>query len=78
MQTIDFDTIPLQEKFMLMEQLWESLSHEANANGFTPKWHLNELDKRQKKIERGQSSFSDFGDAKKRLYKFDCIEQKHP
>jgi hypothetical protein len=40
MQTIDFNTIPLQEKFMLMEQLWESLSHEANANGFTPKWHL--------------------------------------
>jgi len=70
MQTIDFNTIPLQEKFMLMEQLWESLSHEANAKGFTPEWHLDELDKRQRKSEAGQSTFSDFSDAKKRLESF--------
>jgi len=70
MQTLDFNTIPLQEKFMLMEQLWESLSYEANANGFTPQWHINELNKRQEKIENGESVFSDFSDAKKRLESF--------
>jgi len=70
MQTIDFNTIPLQEKFILMEQLWESLSHEANNNGFTPQWHIKELHNRQEKIEKGKSTFSDFSDAKKRLERF--------
>ena len=70
MQTIDISTIPLQEKFLLMEQLWESLSHEANHHNFTPQWHTDELKRREAKIQKGESNFNDLSEVKKRLEAF--------
>ncbi len=67
MQSLQLNQMPLSEKFLMMEKLWESLSQEATNNGFTPKWHLDVLDERALKVQRGESSFSSFYDVKKRL-----------
>ena len=66
---LNFNEISIQDKFVILEELWESMTHDAAANGFTPDWHLDILAKREKSIENSQSSFSDLEDAKKRLQK---------
>jgi len=33
---LNYDEISMQEKFMMLEQLYESMSHKAKDNGFTP------------------------------------------
>ena len=67
MQSLQLNQMPLSEKFLMMEKLWENLSQQAADNGFTPKWHLDVLDERALKAERGESSFSSLYDVKKRL-----------
>ncbi len=66
---IKYDEIPMQEKFIIMEELWENMTHNAEDNGFTPKWHLDVLASREKDIQNFSSSFSDLESAKKRLQK---------
>jgi len=45
------------------------MSHDATANGFTPKWHLDILSSREKQIENFESHFTDLKDVKERLEK---------
>ncbi|MEN4053902.1 addiction module protein [Sulfurimonas sp. NWX79] len=66
---LNYDEIPMQEKFIIMEELWENMSHQAEDNGFTPEWHLDVLANREKNIQNSQSTFSDLESAKKRLQK---------
>ena len=66
---LNYDEIPMQEKFIIMEELWENMSHQAEDNGFTPDWHLDVLANREKKIQNSQSTFSDLESAKERLQK---------
>jgi len=66
---LNYDEIPMQEKFIIMEKLWENMSHQAEDNGFTPEWHLDVLANREKNIQSSQSTFSDLESAKKRLQK---------
>jgi len=66
---LNFNEISIQDKFVILEELWESMSHDAAANGFTPQWHLDVLTQREQSIENSQSSFSNLEDAKKRLQK---------
>jgi hypothetical protein len=61
--------MPMSEKFVMLEELWENMSRDAKQNGFTPQWHLDELDKREKNIKKSKSTFSDLEDAKSRLQK---------
>jgi hypothetical protein len=46
---LNYDKIPMQEKFIIMEELWANMSHQAEDNGFTPDWHLEVLANREKK-----------------------------
>jgi len=66
---LKYDEIPMQEKFIIMEELWENMSHQAENNGFTPDWHLDVLANREKNIQNSQSTFSDLESAKERLQK---------
>jgi hypothetical protein len=66
---LNYDEIPMQEKFIIMEELWENMSHQAEDNGFTPDWHLDVLANREKKIQNSQSTFSNLESAKERLQK---------
>jgi len=53
----------------MLEELWENMSNDALSNGFTPSWHIDTLDKREKNIKNGTATFSDLEDAKNRLQK---------
>lgn len=66
---LKYDEIPMQEKFIIMEELWEDMTHNAEDNGFTPKWHLDILANRENNIKNSISSFTDLESAKKRLQK---------
>lgn len=66
---LNYDEILMQEKFIIMEELWENMSHNAQDNGFTPEWHLDVLANRKKNIKDFESSFSDLESVKKRLQK---------
>lgn len=70
MQNLNLAQMPMSEKFLMMEQLWEDLSKQATDNGFTPTWHINILNEREAKVLGGESTFSSLSDAKKRLQSF--------
>ena len=66
---LNYDEIPMQEKFIILEELWENMSHNAEDSGFTPQWHLDVLASREEGINSSQSNFSDLEEAKSRLQK---------
>jgi hypothetical protein len=67
LEALKIDHFTLEDKFMLLEELWESMKKDIKANDFTPQWHIDTLDKRQKKLESGELSFSDISTVKERL-----------
>ena len=66
---LNFNEMSIQDKFVILEELWESMIHDATANGFTPEWHLDVLAQREQSIKNSQSSFSNLEDTNKRLQK---------
>ena len=66
---LKYDEMPIQEKFIMMEELWENMTHQAKENGFTPQWHLDVLANREENIKNSESSFSDLDSAIERLQK---------
>ncbi len=66
---LKYQEIPLQEKFIILEELWQSMSQDAENSNFTPNWHLEILAKRDKQINDSKASFSDLEEAKTRLQK---------
>ncbi len=69
MSITDINSMPIAEKFLMMEQLWESMSRDAQNNGFSPSWHFDVLNDREEKIAKGTSSFSSLDEARARLQK---------
>jgi hypothetical protein len=67
LEALNIDHYTLEDKFMLLEELWESMKKDITAHDFTPQWHLDTLEERQKKIEKGELSFSDISIVKERL-----------
>jgi len=67
--SLNYDQMAISEKFTMLEELWENMSHDAQVKGFTPQWHLDELSNREKNITNEISTFSDLEEAKKRLQK---------
>ena len=70
MLAIDYSKIPMDEKFMMLENLWADMTKEVNEKGFTPSWHIEVLDDREEKLKNGTSKFYDLEDIKQDLYKF--------
>ena len=70
MQTsLNLDQMAIDEKFMILEQIWENLSANATAQGFSPKWHMDILAERERRVEEGTATFHDISEVKKRLQK---------
>ncbi len=57
-------TIP--QKISLMEKLWDSFSYDEE-NYKSPKWHKDELLKREEALQTGEIKISNWQDAKKRI-----------
>ena len=69
MSITDINNMPIAEKFLMMEQLWESMSKDAQNNGFSPSWHFDILNGREEKLLSGKSTFSTLDEARTRLQK---------
>jgi len=63
----EISQMPYNEKFIMMEQLWSELTLEADNKRFTPKWHIDELNKREKKVKNNEAIFYDISEVKNRL-----------
>ncbi|WP_066219778.1 addiction module protein [Aliarcobacter cryaerophilus] len=58
---INIENMNIEEKFLVMEQIWSSLNNE-NIKELTPNWHLDILEDRENKTD-----FIDIEEAKKSL-----------
>lgn len=61
MQTLNIEALNTQQKFMILEEVWDSLKSD-NAKELVPNWHLEVLKKREQKED-----FIDLGESKKVL-----------
>ena len=61
---INIENMNIEEKFLVMEQIWSSLNNE-NIKELTPNWHLDILEERGNKTD-----FIDIEEAKKSLRDF--------
>ena len=59
--TLNIENMNIEEKFLVMEQIWSSLNNE-NIKELTPNWHLDILEDREHK-----RNFIDIEDSKKSL-----------
>ena len=69
LEALKIDHFTLEDKFMLLEELWESMNKDITANDFTPKWHIDILENRNQKLEKDELSFSGISTVKERLKK---------
>ncbi len=69
LEALKIDHFTLEDKFMLLEELWESMNKDITANNFTPQWHIDILENRNQKLEKNELSFSDISTVKERLKK---------
>ena len=67
--SINYNQMPIADKFLMLEKLWENMTLNASENGFTPKWHLDVLKQREENTQNSKSSFNDLEDMKNRLQK---------
>lgn len=64
MTQLELAALPVAERLRLMEDLWNSLSEEAEV---VPAWHQQVLDVRSAQLDAGLEPASDWADAKARL-----------
>ena len=64
---MDTKQLNMTDKFILLEQLWDDMSQNAEDDRFTPNWHLEILNDLEKKEHNNQLEFSNFEDSKIRL-----------
>ena len=63
---LPISTMTTGEKIAAMEQLWASLQTEADAAP-PPEWHGQVLAERQKRIDKGEVSFSTLDEVRERF-----------
>ena len=59
------ESMTLAEKLDLLERVWESLSSDPGFE--TPSWHGEELKRRQEAVQRGESKFIPWEEAKEQI-----------
>ncbi|MDB6004659.1 MAG: uncharacterized protein JWR15_1646 [Prosthecobacter sp.] len=62
----DLHRLPLQQKFFVMEALWDDLSQIEGALP-VPEWQKETLDEREVAIASGPAAFIDWEDAKREI-----------
>ena len=66
--TLPLQDMSLSDKLQAMEAIWTDLSKQDS--GYTPpKWHNEILKERQKRIDSGDTGFTDWEVAKKEIRK---------
>ncbi len=60
--------MPLHEKLLVMEAIWEDLSREEQ-NLQVPEWHKALLDERERLLSEGKAQFVDWEEAKRQIQK---------
>ena len=58
--------LPLREKLLVMEAIWEDLSREEQ-NLEVPQWHKEVLDERERLLAEGKAQFVDWEEAKRQI-----------
>ena len=58
--------LPLREKLLVMEAIWEELSREEQ-NLEVPQWHKEVLDERERLLAEGKAQFVDWEEAKRQI-----------
>jgi hypothetical protein len=58
--------LPLREKLLVMEAIWEDLSREEQ-NLEVPQWHKEVLDERERLLAEGKAHFVDWEEAKRQI-----------
>ena len=58
--------LPLREKLLVMEALWDNISR-AEAALEVPQWHKDILDEREQLIAEGKTRFMDWESAKEQI-----------
>jgi hypothetical protein len=69
LEALNLEKISISDKFLMMEEIWKDLSEHSTANGFSPQWHYDVLNQREKKIIEGEMKFSPISEVKERLRK---------
>ena len=67
MQTAELVALPLNERLMAMEALWESLCLDSTQLPSVPDWHQEELMRRTAALDAGEDTMSPWEDAKDRI-----------
>ncbi len=65
---ISIENMTTNEKFLILEKLWDNLTKDATNKNFTPKWHLQVLEDREK-IAQNKDAFSSLSSVQTRLEK---------
>ncbi|MFO0729418.1 MAG: addiction module protein [Nitrospiraceae bacterium] len=66
MTTADIAKLPVAEKLLLMEQLWDSLRVQADSS-VVPAWHKDVLAERLRRLDTGNEPTSLWAEAKERI-----------
>ncbi len=67
MQTAELVALPLRERLMAMEALWESLCVDPAQLPLVPNWHQSELMRRVAALDAGEVAVTPWEDAKVRI-----------
>jgi putative addiction module component (TIGR02574 family) len=59
--------LPLADRLLAMEALWESLCREPDAPHATPSWHADVLHQRIAAMDRGDATATPWNEAKVRI-----------
>ena len=65
---ISIEKMSINEKFLILEEIWSSMSKDAKNSNFTPKWHIEVLEDREK-LAQNKDAFSSLSSAQERLEK---------
>lgn len=66
---LEFDTMSVEDKFLTLEKLWESMIKDTSEKEFSPDWHLDVLREREERILSGETGFHSIENVKARLHK---------
>ncbi len=66
MTTADIAKLPIAEKLLLMERLWDALRVQADSS-VVPAWHMDVLAERMRRLDAGNEPISPWAEAKERL-----------
>ena len=67
MRATDLVALPLAERLLAMEVLWDSLCREPGAPHATPNWHADVLRQRKAAMDSGDATATPWEEAKIRI-----------